>query len=222
MLKTITCDEMRALEKAAIDSGKISGHALMEVAGKAAVSAIFEEWPDLMAAPRRVGILCGPGNNGGDGFVMANRFRDYGWDIEVFHYGSIDTMPDDAKSHAITFASTGGVVSPVVPFEGRDMRFADPPTDLWIDAMFGIGLTRPLPDEVTAAFNAIAYERNWQTNKLVAVDILSGLSADTGERLTKFPLKPDMTVTFHAAKPGHVMGDGPEWSGKLVVKDIGL
>ena len=187
MQKPITTAEMRALEKAVIDSGEITGEALMETAGKAVVSAIFEEWPDLMTAPHRVGILAGPGNNGGDGFVIANRLRDYGWDIEVFHYGQIDALPADAKTHAITFASTGGVVSPIMPHEGRDMRFVDPPTDLWIDAFFGIGLTRPLPDEVTAAFNSIAYERNWQSNKLVAVDILSGLDADTGERRTSFP-----------------------------------
>ncbi len=218
----ISTTDMRALEQSAIDSGATTGLALMERAGKAVVAAIFEEWPDLMMSPHRVGILAGPGNNGGDGFVIANRFRDYGWDVEVFHYGDIDAMPEDAKTHAKTFASTGGVISPIMPFEGRDMRFADPPTDLWIDAFFGIGLTRPLPNEVTAAFKAIAYERNWQSNKLVAVDILSGLDADTGARLTEFPLVPDLTVTFHAPKPGHSTGEAAKWCGKLIVKDIGL
>ena len=218
----ITCDEMRRIEAAAMASGAVSGFDLMDRAGKAVVKAIFEEWPDLLSKPHRVGILCGPGNNGGDGFVIASRFRDYGWDVEVFHFGNIDTLPKDAKAHAIEFARTGGVISPIIPFKGRDMRFADPPTDLWIDAVFGIGLSRALPDEVTAAFNAIAYERNWQTNKLVAVDILSGINADTGARLTDFPLVPDMTVTFHAPKPGHLTGAGLDCTGKLIVKDIGL
>jgi hydroxyethylthiazole kinase-like uncharacterized protein yjeF len=222
MTDPITSAEMRAIEKAAIDSGAVTGLELMDRAGKAVVKAIFETWPDLLMQPRRVGILAGPGNNGGDGFVIANRFRDYGWDVEVFHYGSIDAMPQDAKTNAITFASTGGVVSPLIPFEGRDMRFADPPTDVWIDAVFGIGLTRPLPDVVAAAFNAIAYERNWQANKLVAVDILSGIDADTGERLTTFPLKPDLTVTFHAPKLGHAKGEGANMVGKLIIMDIGL
>jgi len=222
MTTPISASEMRAIEQAAMDSGEVTGAELMDRAGKAVVKAIFEAWPDLLAQPRRVGVLAGPGNNGGDGFVIANRFRDYGWDVEVFLYGQIEKMPDDAKANALTFASTGGVVSPLIPFEGRDMRFADPVTDIWIDAAFGTGLTRPLPDEVTAAFNAIAYERNWQSNKLVAVDILSGVDADTGARLTAFPLVPDLTVTFHAPKLGHTTGEGANLTGTLIVKDIGL
>lgn len=222
MSNPLTAQEMRDIEQTAMASGDVTGLELMDRAGKAVVKAIFEAWPELLNAPRRVGVLAGPGNNGGDGFVIANRFRDYGWDVEVFLYGDIEAMPPDAKVNALAFANAGGVISPIVPFEGRDMRFADPPTDLWIDAFFGIGLTRPLPEEVRAAFLSIFYERNWQSNKLVAVDILSGIDADTGERLTEFPLKPDMTVTFHAPKHGHVKGDGANWCGKLIVKDIGL
>ena len=222
MTTSLTSSEMRDIERAAMDRGALTGLALMDRAGKAVVEAIFERWPDLLNAPHRAGILAGPGNNGGDGFVIANRLRDYGWDVEVFHYGDIDTMPPDAKVNALAFANAGGVISPIVPFEGRDMRFADPPTDLWIDAVFGIGLTRPLPEEVRAAFLSIFYERNWQSNKFVAVDILSGIDADTGERLSEFPLKPDMTVTFHAPKIGHLKGEGAKWCGQLIVKDIGL
>ena len=222
MPNPITAAQMRDIERTAIESGSVTGLELMDRAGKAVVKAIFETWPDLLNAPRRAGILAGPGNNGGDGFVIANRFQDYGWDVEVFLYGDIDTMPPDAKTNALAFANAGGVISPIVPHEGRDMRFADPPTDVWIDAFFGTGLTRPLPEEVRAAFLSILYERNWQSNKLVAVDILSGIDADTGARLTDVPLTPDLTVTFHAPKHGHFKGEGANWCGQLIVKDIGL
>ncbi|MBT8414304.1 MAG: NAD(P)H-hydrate epimerase [Boseongicola sp.] len=220
MTTPLTSSQMRDIEQAAIASGTVTGLELMDRAGKAVVKAIFETWPDLLNAPRRAGILAGPGNNGGDGFVIANRFRDYGWDVEVFHYGDIDKMPPDAKTNALAFANAGGVVSPLIPHAGRDMRFADPPTDIWIDAVFGIGLTRPLPDEVTAAFKAIATES--PASKCVAVDILSGIDADTGAVLTDLPVTPDMTVTFHAPKIGHTTGAGAACTGQLIVKDIGL
>ena len=220
MTDALTSAQMRSIEKNAIESRKVTGAELMDRASKAVVKAVFETWPDLLNAPRRAGILAGPGNNGGDGFVIANRFRDYGWDVEVFHYGDIDAMPADAKANALTFANAGGVVSPLLPHEGRDWRFVDPPTDVWVDAVFGIGLTRPLPDEVTAAFAAIAKES--PGSKLVAVDILSGIDADTGECLTDLPVTPDLTVTFHAPKIGHMTGAGAARAGKLIVKDIGL
>lgn len=220
MTDALTAAQMRSIEETAIAKGEVTGAELMDRAGKSVVQAIFETWPDLLNAPRRAGVLAGPGNNGGDGFVIANRFRDYGWDVEVFHYGDIDTMPPDAKTNALAFANAGGVVSPLIPHEGRDMRFVDPPTDVWIDAVFGIGITRPLPDEVTAAFAAIAAES--PGSKLVAVDILSGIDADTGDCLTELAVTPDLTVTFHAPKIGHIKGAGAACVGKLIVKDIGL
>lgn len=220
MTETLTSAQMRDIEQAAIAGGNVTGPELMDRAGKAVVNAIFKTWPDLLNAPRRAGILAGPGNNGGDGFVIANRLRDYGWDVEVFHFGDIETMPPDARANALAFANSGGVISPLIPHEGRDMRFVDPPTDVWIDAVFGIGLTRPLPEVVTAAFTSIATES--ADSKLVAVDILSGIDADTGDCLTNLPVTPDTTVTFHAPKLGHVTGEGAQRTGQLIVKDIGL
>ena len=220
MTDPLTSAQMYDIEQAAMANGSVTGLELMDRAGKAVVKAIFETWPDLLNAPRRAGVLAGPGNNGGDGFVIANRLRDYGWDVEVFHFGDIDTMPPDAKTNALAYANAGGVVSPLMPHEGRDWRFVDPPTDIWIDAVFGIGLTRPLPDVVASAFASVATES--PDSKFVAVDILSGINADTGDCLTKLPVHPDMTVTFHAPKVGHAKGEGANWTGQLIVKDIGL
>lgn len=226
MTNAVAVAEMRALEADAIASGRVTGRELMERAGQGVVDAILATWPDLVAVPeatkRRAGVLAGPGNNGGDGFVVARLLAERGWDVEVFFYGDPEKLPDDAGANWDRWAEMGGAVSPIVPHRGRDMRFADPPVDLWIDALFGIGLTRPLPPEVTAVFKNIRYERNWQTNRLVAVDILSGVDADTGARLTEFQMAADLTVTFHAPKPGHLQGAGQEVSGPLVVVDIGL
>jgi hydroxyethylthiazole kinase-like uncharacterized protein yjeF len=213
---------MRAIERAAIDSGRVSGGELMERAGAGVVAAILAQWPDLATDGHRAGVLAGPGNNGGDGFVIARLLAARGWDVEVFFYGDPEALPPDAGANWDRWCEAGGAVSPIVPHRGRDMRFADPPVDLWVDALFGTGLTRPLPPEVVAVFNAILYERNWQENRLVAVDIPSGLHADTGERLSPLALAADLTVTFHAKKQGHLLGDGPKVCGPVVVANIGL
>jgi len=218
----LTAAQMRATEGAAIAAGKVTGRALMERAGHGVVDAIFQEWPELWDGHRRARVLAGPGNNGGDGFVIARLLAQRGWEVEVFFYGDLQNLPPDAKANAERWIASGGAVSPIVPQDGRDMRLADPAVDVWIDAVFGIGLTRPLPREVVAAFESISDARRDPQNRLVAVDILSGVDADTGERLSVFPLVADLTVTFHALKKGHVEGAGPEVSGKVVVKDIGL
>ncbi len=88
---------MRAIEQAAIDSGEVTGLELMKRAGQGVVDAIFEEWPDLKKTSHRAVVLCGPGNNGGDGFVVARLLKEWGWEVEVFLYGDADKLPSDAK-----------------------------------------------------------------------------------------------------------------------------
>ena len=88
---------MRAIEQAAIDSGEVTGLELMKRAGQGVVDAIFEEWPDLKKISHRAVVLCGPGNNGGDGFVVARLLKEWGWEVEVFLYGDADKLPSDAK-----------------------------------------------------------------------------------------------------------------------------
>jgi ADP-dependent NAD(P)H-hydrate dehydratase / NAD(P)H-hydrate epimerase len=87
MTELLTAAQMRAIEKAAIASGEVTGLELMERAGRGVVEAIFEEWPELKATSHRAVVLCGPGNNGGDGFVVARLLKEWGWEVEVFLYG---------------------------------------------------------------------------------------------------------------------------------------
>ncbi|MBC7141672.1 MAG: bifunctional ADP-dependent NAD(P)H-hydrate dehydratase/NAD(P)H-hydrate epimerase, partial [Rhodobacteraceae bacterium] len=87
MTELLTAAQMRAIEAAAIASGEVTGLELMERAGRGVVEAIWEEWPELKAGSFRAVVLCGPGNNGGDGFVVARLLKEWGWEVEVFLYG---------------------------------------------------------------------------------------------------------------------------------------
>lgn len=232
MTELLTAAEMRAIEQAAIASGAVTGLELMERAGRGVVEAIFEEWPELAprsglrrflgrGRKRKAVILCGPGNNGGDGFVIARQLFDKGWAIELYFYGDPQRLPPDARTNYVRWIELG----PCHPFTGdetRDPRLCDPHPDLWIDALFGTGLDRLLPDLVTKMMHRVYYEQNWCHAPVVAVDINSGLSSDTGKSVQTFHLTADLTVTFHAMKRGHVEADGPMRSGKVVVMDIGL
>mgnify|MGYP001804741293 CR=1 FL=1 len=87
MTELLTAAQMRAIEQAAIDSGEVTGLELMERAGQGVVDAIFAQWPELRLKTHRAVILCGPGNNGGDGCVIARLLKCWGWEIVLFLYG---------------------------------------------------------------------------------------------------------------------------------------
>ncbi|WP_235962548.1 NAD(P)H-hydrate epimerase [Jannaschia marina] len=217
----LTSDEMRALERGAMDAGTVTGEALMERAGQGAVEAILSEYPVLADGPHRAVVLCGPGNNGGDGFVVARLLAARGWDVETFLWGDPARLPLDARTNHDRWRDIG----PVHPFppqqDPRDARLARHP-DLWVDAIFGIGQTRALPEAVTSMLHRVYYERNWCRAPVVAIDVPTGLDADTGAELQPFFLAADLTVTFHTEKPGHRQGAGPGRCGTVRVVDIGL
>jgi len=145
MNELLTAAQMRAIEEAAIASGKVTGLELMERAGKGVVEAIFEEWPELRATFHRAVVLCGPGNNGGDGFVVARLLKDWGWEVEVFLYGDPERMPPDARVNYERWVGMGEVV-PVPPHGDFD---------LIIDALFGIGLNRALPSDLVETVDGL-------------------------------------------------------------------
>lgn len=215
-MKTLPVDallrgaEMRSLEQATITSGAQSGPGLMEAAGRAVLAAIFAQWPGLATAPHRARVLCGPGNNGGDGFVIARLLAEQGWQVALGLWGDPARLPPDARRNHDLWAARGAVL----PLD----RVVDMPADLVVDALFGIGLSRPLPPQVLAA---IAPPKMGDA-RVVAVDIPSGLCADSGRVLGDAALRADLTVTFHQAKRGHVLAEGPGHCGALVVGDIGL
>lgn len=234
MTELLTAAQMRAIEQAAIASGEVTGLELMERAGRGVFEAIFEEWPELRATSHRAVVLCGPGNNGGDGFVVARLLREWGWEVEVFLYGDPERLPPDARVNCERWVGMGdlSIDTGVVPrwtWEFEDLPFEGEATGLVLDALFGIGLKRN-PDELMRVFERyLPKPRHW---KVVSIDVPSILDADSGrcfepsggagskEIWQEFLC--DLTVTFHRTKLGHHLAEGPDRCGKLRVVDLGL
>lgn len=232
MTELLTAAQMRALEAEAIASSAASGLVLMERAGEGVVKAILETWPEFGAQSGRALVLCGPGNNGGDGAVIARLLQARGWDIDLFLFGQIGKLPADAAENMRLWAGIGDITA-----WNADKILSGPRPDMIIDAVFGIGLTRPLPQEVAWVLDQ-GRKVSWKKcNKIktVAVDCPSGLNLDTGlfpftgdlddPNFDPWPktLNPaDLTVTFHSPKPGHYLNAGPIVCRALAVVDIGL
>jgi hydroxyethylthiazole kinase-like uncharacterized protein yjeF len=193
----LTPESMRAAETAAIEAGA-PALLLMERAAAAATAAIMRFAPGIPAL-----VLCGPGNNGGDGYGIACLLHDMGCAVRVAATG-----PAVGEPAATMAARWKG------PVETLD---ATAPAPLLIDALFGTGLRRPLPNQVQAALDRL--RKKGAT--VVAIDIASGVDALTGAALGR-PLLADLTVTFGAMKRGHALGQGREVSGRMVVADIGI
>lgn len=210
----LTAAQMRAIERAAIDSGAVTGAALMERAGAAVVAAALARLPPCAGAAGRALVLCGPGNNGGDGYVIARLLAARGWAVEVRAWGDPARLPPDARTMHDAWAALGRVGALGNP------ALSEAP-DLIVDALFGTGLTRPLPEAVGDALHAISRRSDGRAALVVAVDVPSGLDADTGRALGPV-LEAGLTVTFHAPRRGHYLGQGPALCGDLVVADIGL
>ncbi|RMD47427.1 MAG: NAD(P)H-hydrate dehydratase [Alphaproteobacteria bacterium] len=202
----LTAAEMRAIEQRAIASGAVSGLELMERAGAGAAEAALARWPELADGPRRAVILAGPGNNGGDGYVLARHLAARWIDTVVVAFGTPGPRAPDAAASAARWREAGGRVI------GPEELGGLPAPDLVVDALFGTGLSRPFTPP------ALPWRR---PARRLAIDIASGLSADTG-RVLGGVLAADLTVTFHRRKLGHVIGEGPALSGEVVVADIGL
>jgi len=197
----LTCAEMAAADSAAIAAGT-PGSALMEAAGSAVAAAVVERYPR-----RPVLVLCGPGNNGGDGFVAARRLQVAAWPVRLALLGEIGRLKGDAAWAAGRWQ---GKTEPASP----DLLAERP---LVIDALFGAGLARPIDGEAARLIERM----NQLACPVVAVDVPSGLHGDTGEVMGCAP-KAEVTVTFFRAKPGHYSLDGLRLCGELKIADIGI
>jgi hydroxyethylthiazole kinase-like uncharacterized protein yjeF len=193
----LTVEEMGRADAAAIASGT-PGLTLMERAGMAVADAVCARFTRQATT-----VLCGPGNNGGDGYVAARVLQDRGWSVEVRSAGEPATQDAQAASARWT--------GPTKPLNGA----LEP--GVWIDALFGAGLTRPLSGPAAAAAQRMAEA----PERVAAVDVPSGVVGDTGK-----PNGPAacaaLTVTFHAKKPAHLLEPGRSRCGEVVVADIGL
>ncbi len=226
MTELLTAAQMRAIEQAAIESGEVTGLELMERAGQGVVEAIFEEWPEQAKTSYRAVVLCGPGNNGGDGFVVARLLKEWGWEVEVFLHGEADKLPPDARVNYKRWCEIGVAHrydAEILMGAARQAVVEGVEQWLVVDALFGIGQRAPL-NEVMAPMNrlidATFGEGAGPTPFFVAIDIPTGYDVDTGATLAQRPMPSDLIVTFHSPKPIHEMPHMAD--ARLMVVDIGL
>ncbi|MRX49079.1 NAD(P)H-hydrate dehydratase [Paracoccus sp. S-4012] len=205
MTPLLTSAQMRALEAEAIAAGRTTGRAMMEDAGRGVAQLILSRWPGA----RKARVLAGPGNNGGDGYVVARHLAEAGWRVEV-----AALAPPATADAAAAAADWHG---PVRAWEDATGG-ADAETVV-VDALFGTGLVRPLAAEVARVIDRLAR----QAGPVVAADIASGICADSGRVLGGGASHDvELTVTFQAARPGHLLDQGGAQSGELAVIDLGL
>jgi len=237
MTELLTSAQMRAIETAAIASGDVTGLELMERAGRGVVAAILKEWPELATAPHRAVVLCGPGNNGGDGFVVARLLKECGWEVALFLYGDANKLPTDARVNYERWLPLGDVAILTMPQpDGAELKALDRATRvsgtdtgpaLIVDAMFGTGLIRPI-SSLAQMLDTVQIDEPTSDPRspyVVAIDIPSGVCTDSGKALgggAGTAVGAHLTVAFHRAKHGHHLGMGPARAGRLRVADIGL
>jgi len=190
---------VRNIDKAAIEDAGISGYTLMTRAGKAAVEVAREAYPDS----RRWQVVCGTGNNGGDGYVVARLAAEHGIAVSAICLTSPDDLGGDAAKAYMDFAALGGVMA---EFDGS----LDEEADLLFDGLLGSGLERPLEGQFAAVVDAL----NAHPAPVIALDIPSGVHGDTGDVLGT-AVRADLTVTFVALKSGLFLNSGPDRIGKL-------
>lgn len=205
-LALYAADGVRAIDASAIETHGIPGLTLMRRAATACAETLIERWPEA----RRVLVLCGSGNNAGDGYIVAGMLADRGLDVTFVSIGDVSKLgPDARRGHDYCEAS---------PASGRsldEIRAGD--FDVVVDALLGTGTKGQVRDDYVPAISAI----NGSGRPVLAVDIPSGLCADTGVRLGE-TVRADVTVTFVGKKRGLYTLDGPDHAGDIVFTDLGI
>jgi hydroxyethylthiazole kinase-like uncharacterized protein yjeF len=199
-----TAAQLRELDRIAIEEQGIPGYILMSRAGAACWRCLQARWP----AARSLQVLCGTGNNGGDGFVVARLAHAANWQVQVLQLGEAGRLQGDALTAYNDYVGAGGQV---VPFASTIVLEAD----VLVDAMLGTGVDRPL----TGDWQLAVEQLNAASSPLLSVDIPSGLQADTGA-VSGVAARADVTVTFIGRKAGLYTGVGPDYAGDTVFSDL--
>ena len=217
MEPVLTAEEMRRADRDTIDDFGIPGRTLMETAGRDAALIIERRY----GAPGglRVAVYCGKGNNGGDGFVLARYLHHRGAAVRVFALGGDEAeMSDDAAANFRLLrklaAQQEGDTLQIEPLRGSAVP---PNADVHVDALLGTGITSELREPLLGLVRKL----NEQRGAKVAIDIPTGLHADTGV-VPGSAFRADLTITMGARKSGLVLNRGPEFSGEIIVVDIGI
>ncbi len=198
-------EQVREMDRRALGQAGIAGHELMSRAGAALFAVLRERWPEA----RRIGVLCGAGNNGGDGWVVARLALAAGLDVTVLALVDPARLQGDAAL-AARAAAEAGVRSR--PFAGTL-----PEADVWVDALLGTGLARP----VSGAWAEAIGRLNAGGRPVIAVDVPSGLDADTGA-IRGAAVRAAVTVSFIGRKFGLYTAAGPECAGERRFDELGV
>ncbi|MEZ8742607.1 NAD(P)H-hydrate dehydratase [Photobacterium swingsii] len=197
---------VRVGERAAAKSAQVSMYTLMERAG----AAVFECLKKMPCSVNSILICCGGGNNGGDGYIVACLAVAAGIDVEVWHLGDANQLTGDAARARDTWLAAKGLI-------GTPQTELPAGVDVVIDALLGTGLSGMVRDDTSELINTI----NQAHKPVIAVDVPSGLCADTG-RILGCAIQADSTVTFIGVKQGLVTGQAPNVVGKLFFADLGV
>jgi len=207
-LALYTAEEMRAVDAAAIGEFGIPGAVLMERAGLAAAQEIVRLAGD---GPGTAAVVCGAGNNGGDGFVVARHLQAAGWGVECFLAGDARKLPPDARLNHDIAGRLG------VPIHGEVRRGRLRRADIVVDAVLGTGFRGTPRGAVGRAIEAM----RGPIGGMVALDVPSGVDGSTGV-VAGVAVAADVTVGFHGRKLGTAVEPGRSASGRVVVADIGI
>jgi NAD(P)H-hydrate epimerase len=207
---------MRDADRQTIDEVGIPSMVLMENAGRQVVAALEAAYDDL--TDRQVAVLCGPGNNGGDGFVVARTLHQRGVDVSVFVIATMAAIKGDARLNVEILGRLGLPVVEISDEQAWDLHFSEiSQCDLIVDAIFGTGLKSPL----AGMMETVAADVNASGIPVIAIDLPSGLSADHAEPIGEC-IRAAMTVTLAAPKLPLVLPRGEAQAGNIVVADIGI
>jgi NAD(P)H-hydrate epimerase len=207
---------MQELDRRTIQECGIPGIVLMDNAGKGAAELLVRSFPAARAGS--IAILAGGGNNGGDGLVIARHLKNWGIEVKVYLFSSLNEVKGDAATNLQSWLAMGGELVEVIykgDFTGIKKEFSK--AGLLVDALFGTGLNAEVKGMLKDAISFV----NTLPQPVVAVDIPSGLDATTGKVLGE-AIKADLTATFGLAKIGQVIEPGVSHVGQLEVIDIGI
>jgi NAD(P)H-hydrate epimerase len=215
-MRVLNASQMREADHYTIHELGVPSLVLMENAGRQVVAAMEAAFEDLES--RRVAVLAGRGNNGGDGFVVARTLLQRGVDVSVFLLGRVADVRGDARTNLEILGRLGLTVVEVANEQDWELHFSEISTcDVIVDALFGTGLKDPLG----GMLSTVVADVNGCPLPVVAIDLPSGLSADTPE-LIGDAIEATMTVTLGAPKLPLVLPPAERHCGDLVIADIGI
>lgn len=205
-MKIYTSAQMREREQAAVDAGT-SFEQLMENAGTAAASDILQRFP----LPGRCLVVCGKGNNGGDGLVIARCLHEQGWQVDiVFLLG--EQLSELAELNRQRLPQSERLQIMALQQVSQQKSY-----DLLLDGVFGTGFSGALPDKVGQCMKVL----NQMSGTRIALDMPTGLNCDTGQA-DENTFMADITYTFAAYKPAHLQAQAQTYCGQIVCLDIGI